>query len=78
MDTVCVIDNECVSVKVFVKEAPLRSDAVNALYSVNAFDCVNVFDIANVLDWVNVNVGQGGHPSINTPFDMLKSPNVSL
>ena len=67
-------DSECVSVKVLMKEAPLRSDAVNVIDSVNVlenvFDCVNVLDFVNVLenvlenvfDFVNLSVGirQGG------------------
>ena len=58
--------------KVFVKDAPLGSNAVNALDCVNVlenvFDCENMFDyvnaLENVFDCVNVSVG-GRHSSID-------------
>ena len=53
MGIVWVSDNECVSMTMLVKEAPLRSDIVNLLDSVNGFDSANVFNFTNVFDSVN-------------------------
>ena len=47
-------DSECVNVIVLVKDAPLRSDAVNELDSVNMLESENVFDTVNVFDFVKV------------------------
>ena len=70
--------------KVFVKAAPIGSDAVNVLDCANMFDSANVFnsenvfenifDSVNVLDSVNVSVGIERHPSIAVPLETFKSP----
>ena len=64
-----------------VKDAPLRSDAVNVLVFVNILDFVNVFDFANefdsagifdcanVFDSMNVSVG-GRHSPIVVPLEI--------
>ena len=44
MNIIRVSDNECISMKVLVKVAPLQSDAVNMLDAVNIFNSVNAFD----------------------------------
>ena len=39
-EIICVSDSECVNMKVLLKVAPIRSDAVNTIYFVNMLDFV--------------------------------------
>ena len=41
---ICASDNECVNVKVLVKNAPLWSDAANVNNHVNVYELENIFD----------------------------------